>query len=272
MHGLGNDFIFIAGEHIIDEAMRRFCVRLCDRHFGIGADGVVFVLPPSGDGDFAMRIINSDGSEAEMCGNATRCFAKYVYDYGLTDKTEIGLETRAGMVYPSLHLVDGRVERVTVNMGKPRFDPSAVPIAHSGEAIDYPLEVNGQQILITAVSMGNPHCVVFVDDLSRVDVVNTGRALETHPFFPRKTNVEFVEVVGPEELKMAVWERGAGLTLACGTGSAATLVAAARTGRSRRQATIHLPGGDLWMEWRQDNCIYMTGPAEEVFSGVWKVK
>jgi len=267
--GLGNDFVIVNGftEQISDYAQT--AVKVCDRHFGIGADGLVVVLP-SAIADFKMRIFNSDGSEAEMCGNVTRCVARYVYEYGLTDKAELTIETLAGIIRPQLIFADdGSVAEVKVDMGEPRLRRHEIPMG--GEATDtaiaVPLEVDGTVYNITAVSMGNPHCVIFVDDIGTIDLPVVGPKIETHPIFPRKTNVEFVQVLGVDRLRMRVWERGAGITLACGTGASASLVAAVLNGKTKRRATVELDGGNLVIEWSENNHVYMSGPAVEVFRG-----
>ncbi|HEY3378567.1 MAG TPA: diaminopimelate epimerase [Armatimonadota bacterium] len=270
MHGLGNDFIVVDClrhsynvEQLIEQA-----AWLCDRHFGIGGDGLILALP-STTGDFRMRIINSDGSEPEMCGNGIRCFAKYVYEHGLTERTTFVVETLAGPITPVLAVADGRVTGVCVDMGEPRLERSEIPMfGPAGQVVDEPLTIDHQTLHVTAVSMGNPHAIFFVSELASYPVAAVGAQIETHAVFPKKTNVEFVEVVSPSYLKMRVWERGAGITLACGTGACATLVAAVLTGNAERTATVELPGGPLKITWSdEDNHIYMTGPAEEVFSG-----
>ncbi|MDR3564865.1 MAG: diaminopimelate epimerase [Negativicutes bacterium] len=267
-HGLGNDFVIVNGleEKVTD--YKEAAIQVCDRRFGVGADGLVFVLP-SKTADFQMRIFNSDGSEAEMCGNVTRCVMRFVKENGLTDKTAITLETLAGPIKPELILVDGVATGAKVDMGLPRLKREEIPMTgNAGEqAVNVPLEVDGQTYFGTAVSMGNPHFVIFVDDIDALKLAEIGPKIEMHPAFPRKTNVEFVQVLNQTELRMRVWERGAGITMACGTGACATLVAAAVNNKSGRQATIHLDGGNLEVEWGMDGHIYMTGPAVEVFRG-----
>lgn len=270
MHGLGNDFIVVDClthpynvEQLVDNT-----VYLCDRHFGIGGDGLILVMP-STTGDFRMRIINSDGSEPEMCGNGIRCFAKYVFEHGLTEKTKFTVETLAGPITPVLTLQEGHVTGVCVDMGEPRLERSEIPMnGPAGHVVNESLKIDGQMFYVTAVSMGNPHAIIFVTDVKKFPVEQYGPKIETNPVFPKKTNVEFVQVVSPDYLKMRVWERGAGITLACGTGACATLVAAVLTGNAERTATVELPGGPLLIHWDdEDNHIYMTGPAEEVFAG-----
>ena len=269
MHGLGNDFIVVAGEKELPAGVDQLAIRYCNRFFGIGADGLVFILP-SENADFKMRIINSDGSEAEQCGNAIRCVSKYVFDYGLSDKEEITVETLgAGVQKVQLNVQNGKVATVRVDMGQPILGGLQVPTTiDQTEVIDYPIEVEGRHFRFTAVSMGNPHCVIYVDDAVNFDLAAWGPKLEVHPLFPRKTNVEFVTVTNREHTDMRVWERGAGPTLACGTGACATLVSSVLNGLTDRKATVSLKGGDLFIEWDEaDNHVYMTGPAEEVFKG-----
>jgi len=269
MHGLGNDFIVVAGEKELPAGVDQLAIRYCNRFFGIGADGFVFILP-SENADFKMRIINSDGSEAEQCGNAIRCVSKYVFDYGLSDKEEITVETLgAGVQKVQLNVQNGKVATVRVDMGQPILGGLQVPTTiDQTEVIDYPIEVEGRHFRFTAVSMGNPHCVIYVDDAVNFDLAAWGPKLEVHPLFPRKTNVEFVTVTNREHTDMRVWERGAGPTLACGTGACATLVSSVLNGLTDRKATVSLKGGDLFIEWDEaDNHVYMTGPAEEVFKG-----
>jgi diaminopimelate epimerase len=269
MHGLGNDFIVVAGKSELPEGVDQLAIQLCDRNFGIGADGLVFILP-SVKADFLMRIINSDGSEAEQCGNAIRCVAKYVYDHGMMDKKEITIETIcAGTQHVQLNVVDGAVATVRVDMGAPILNGLQVPTMVDQEpVIDYPIEVDGREFRFTAVSMGNPHCVIYVDDAVGFDLAAWGPKLETHPMFPKRINVEFTSVKSRTFADMRVWERGAGPTLACGTGACATLVSSVLNGLMERTATVSLKGGDLLIEWNEgDNHVYMTGPAVEVFSG-----
>ncbi len=268
MHGLGNDFIMVDGiKGKLPQDVNKTALKLCDRHFGIGADGLVFILP-SEKADIKMRIINSDGNEAEMCGNATRCFAKYVYEAGYIDKKSFSIETLAGIMVPRLIIEDGHVKEVAVDMGEPFLNKEAVPMkGPDGKTISEPLQVLDSTFNITALLLGVPHCVIFVDDVDKIDLCKYGPAIESHPIFPRKINVDFIEVINEQEMKMRVWERAAGLTLACGTGACASLVAAALNKKTSRKATIHLPGGSLKIEWADNNHVYMTGPAELVFSG-----
>lgn len=269
MHGLGNDFVVVAGEKALPDDASELAVRLCNRYFGIGADGLVYILP-SDKADFRMRIINSDGSEAEQCGNAIRCVAKYVYDNGLTTKTEITIETLGAGVQPvRLTLENGKAALVTVDMGEPILNGLDVPTTlDANPVVGHPVAVDGREFKFTAVSMGNPHCVIYVDDAAAFDLATWGPKLEKHPLFPRKINVEFATVRSRDRVDMRVWERGAGPTLACGTGACATLVSSVLNGMTDRRATISLAGGELNIDWKEDdNRIYMTGPAAFVFKG-----
>jgi diaminopimelate epimerase len=269
MHGLGNDFIIVTGESKLPEQASELAIKLCNRFFGIGADGLVYILP-SEKADFMMRIMNSDGSEAEQCGNAIRCVSKYVYDHGMIGQTEISIETiGAGRQNVQLFLKDGKVDTVRVDMGQPILNGKQVPTTVDQDIVkDYPIEVDGREFRFTAVSMGNPHCVIYVDDAINMDLQTWGPKLETHPMFPRKINVEFVTVKSRHYADMRVWERGAGPTLACGTGACATLVASVINGVTEREATISLKGGNLFIEWNEaDNHVYMSGPAQEVYKG-----
>ncbi|MDD2797966.1 MAG: diaminopimelate epimerase [Bacteroidales bacterium] len=268
MHGAGNDYVYINGFEVNISDPSELAIRVSDRHFGIGSDGLV-IIRPSETCDFRMSMYNADGSEAEMCGNASRCVGKYVFDNGMTDKTELTLETKAGIKQLNLDVVDGQVATVCVDMEEPILTPSLIPVKADGEtAIRIPIEIAGNTYHATCVSMGNPHAIIFVDDVDLFDVHGVGHQIEVHPLFPKKTNVEFVQIVSPTVLKMRVWERGSGETLACGTGACATLVASVLNGLSSRKATIKLRGGDLKIEWREsNNRIYMTGGATKVFEG-----
>lgn len=269
-HGLGNDFILIdnraSSEPVVTPEQ---AVKLCDRHFGIGADGVIFALPGTNDADLTMRIFNSDGSEPEMCGNGIRCFAKFLADLeGSANPSSrpYRIHTLAGTIVPQL-TADGQVK---VDMGKPRLLAEEIPttLAAAGEkVINQSLDVAGQSWSVTCVSMGNPHCIIFVDDVAAIPLEEIGSQFEHHPVFPQRTNTEFIQVISRNYLKMRVWERGAGATLACGTGACASLVAGVLTGKCDRTATVELPGGCLQIEWSQDQKLYMTGPAERVFTG-----
>jgi diaminopimelate epimerase len=267
MHGIGNDYIYVDAfrNRVADPvAVAR---RVSPRRTGIGADGLILIAP-STTADCRMEMYNADGSRGEMCGNGIRCVAKYAYEHELARANPMRIETDAGIKTLSLDVRNGRVEQATVDMGAPILDGPHIPIASEGRVIDAPLEVDAATYRITCVSMGNPHCVLFVDELAALDLERVGPRFEHHPFFPRRVNTEFVRVNNPRELTMRVWERGSGETAACGTGACAVLVAAVLTGRSERQATVHLPGGDLQIEWREsDDHVYMTGSATEVFSG-----
>lgn len=269
MHGLGNDFVIVYGEQALPANASQLALLVCNRYFGIGADGLVYILP-SERADFRMRIINSDGTEAEQCGNAIRCVSKYVYDNGYIDRQEITIETLgAGVQKVQLTVLDGKVEKVRVDMGEPILNGLQVPTTIDAEqVVGHPIEANGQSFSFTAVSMGNPHCVIPVEDAASFDYSVIGPLLEKHELFPKKINVEFVTVYNRNHVEMRVWERGAGPTLACGTGACATLVASVLRGVTDREATISLQGGDLYIEWNSsDNHVYMTGPAQEVFRG-----
>ena len=270
MHGLGNDYL------VLDQMQAKFedaklpalAKALSDRHFGVGADGLVLVLP-SRAADFRMRIFNADGSEAEMCGNGIRLFAKYVYEHGHTRERDLTVETLAGLIRPRLKVDGGLVKSIRVDMGEPRLRRAEIPMKGPDQSrvVAEKLRVAGKQVTITAVSMGNPHCVLFVDNVARADVETLGPAIEHHDVFPRRTNVEFVRVDGEAELEMRVWERGAGETLACGTGASAALVAAVLNEKSQRKVTMHLRGGDLGVSWAENNHVFIDGPAAEVCNG-----
>jgi diaminopimelate epimerase len=268
MHGLGNDFVMIEVASW-DEAdkLQPYAESICNRNFGIGADGLIAIGKDS-DMDVFMRIFNSDGSEPEMCGNGIRCVAKYAFEHGLTKKHSLAVKTLAGPRYPEMQVQDGQVVSVRVDMGEPVLERARIPMQGEGSNIQVEVETKSASFRVTAVSMGNPHCITFVNSIDSVPVAQWGPELEKHPLFPAKTNVEFVEVVNRDELIMRVWERGAGITLACGTGACATLVSAVLNGYTERKATVHLLGGDLFIEWSETNQhVYMTGPATEVFKG-----
>lgn len=273
-NGLGNDFVIVNGAEEVIENYASAAAEVCDRHFGIGADGLVILLPCDEEGiDFEMRIFNSDGSEAEMCGNATRCIAKYIAANQLSDKKELHILTKAGIIIPALvDMSDGSIG-VRVNMGKPRLIPSEIPVISETEEmiVAEPITAGEDTFRMTTVSMGNPHCVIFVDDIAKIALSEVGPKLETHERFPRKINVEFAEVLNRKQIRMRVWERGAGITLACGTGSCATIVAAVLNEKTERQAEIILDGGTLHLEWAEkDGNVYMTGPATKVFAGIYE--
>ncbi len=268
MHGCGNDYVYVNlfEEKINDVAA--FSIKVSDRHFGIGSDGVI-TIGPSDVADFRMRIYNADGSEAEMCGNGIRCVAKYVYDHHLTDKTQVSVETGAGVKYLQLTVEDGRVSQVRVDMGEPILEPADIPvIAEGNRVVNEPIEVCGQTWHMTCVSMGNPHAVVFVEDVKNFDLEKYGPHFENHERFPKRTNTEFVEVISRNEANMRVWERGSAETWACGTGTCATAMACILNGKTDNKVLVHLRGGDLTIEYdEKTNHIFMTGPATEVFSG-----
>ena len=266
MHGIGNDYIYVDARAGFPGDPAAAARRLCDRRRGIGADGLILLLP-SNEADGRMVIYNSDGSRAEMCGNGIRGLAKFVHERGLIRKNPLAVETDAGVKTLSLHLDGGRVARVTVDMGMPEWRGREIPVDADGEVLDRPLVVDGRTWSVTCVSMGNPHCVVFVDDVAGLPLETIGPRFEQHPFFPRRVNTEFVRVEDRRRLTMRVWERGAGETMACGTGACAVAVAAARTGRSERQVTVTLPGGPLEIDWRPDDRVLMTGDAVAVFEG-----
>jgi diaminopimelate epimerase len=271
MHGLGNDYLLVdAMKGGPPEAkLPAIAKALSDRHFGIGSDGLILV-EPSRVADFKMRIFNSDGSEAEMCGNGVRLFAKFVYERGYTRQRDLEIETLAGIIRPRLRISGGEVTDVRVDMGEPRLRRSDIPMKGPDQdrVVAERIRVLGQRYEVTAVSMGNPHCVLFVGDVDKARVGEIGPAIERHDLFPKRTNVEFAQIVGDGQIKMRVWERGAGETLACGTGASAVVVASALNGLSARKATVHLRGGDLKVHWNQeDNHVFIEGPAEEVCTG-----
>lgn len=267
MHGIGNDYIYINCMQSTPRDLPQLSVEMSRRHTGVGGDGIILILP-SDKADFKMRIFNADGSEAKMCGNGSRCVGKYVYDYGLTDNTEITLDTLSGIKHLKLHVNDGKVSSVTVDMGAPVLVTSQIPVIYSDDAmIEAPVMTSIGSLKLTAVSMGNPHGVIFVDDLTKIDVHAVGRELEMHPMWPDRANIEFAQVTDDENITMRVWERGSGETMACGTGACATAVAAFLTHRCGERVTIHLLGGDLEITHGTDGHILMTGPATTVFEG-----
>ena len=257
MHGLGNDYIYLNCLEGLPEDLPALARRLSDRHFGVGADGVI-CLCPSGRADFGMQIFNADGSEGEMCGNGIRCLGKYVYELGLTGKTSLSIETPAGVKFLALAPRAGRVEEVTVDMGVPELDHLRI------------LTVRGEQYTVRPVSMGNPHAVLFLPEVGGLDLETLGPCFERHPSFPGRVNTEFVEVLDRDRLRMRVWERGSGETMACGTGACAALAAAADAGLTGRAAAVELPGGELQIRWADNQHIYMTGPAVTVFKGEYE--
>ena len=270
MHGIGNDYVYINTfeETVTDPSA--LAVAMSRPHFGIGADGLVLIGPAS-EADFSMRMFNADGSEAEMCGNAIRCVGKYVYDTGMTAKETLTIETLAGVKTLEMSLQNGEVSTVRVDMGEPQLNPPLIPMKADGENfIEREIKVNGRIYCGTAVSMGNPHLVVAIAKIDDLNLPEIGPKFENHALFPRRTNTEFVENPDKDNIRMRVWERGAGETLACGTGAAAVLVASVLAGKSNRRATVHLLGGDLTVEWNEaDNHVYIEGPATTVFTGTW---
>ena len=289
MHGIGNDYVYIDGFREKVEHPEMLTVQVSDRHKGIGSDGLVLILP-SDTCDFRMRMFNANGSEAQMCGNAARCVGKYVYDKGYTDKQTITLETNAGIKTLELFPVNGKVEKVKVDMGEPVLSTKEIPVEWGEERlINQTVDFGFGKLGITAVSMGNPHVVVFLGEkgfkgfqgikafkalktLKELKIDEIGKKIENHPMFPEKTNVEFVEILSPNHVKMRVWERGTGETQACGTGACAVLVAAVLNNHLERKATVSLLGGDLELEWNAgDNHVFMTGPAIQVFEGEFEL-
>jgi diaminopimelate epimerase len=270
MHGAGNDYVYVDcfAEKIENPA--DVAIKVSNRNFGIGSDGLILIMP-SDKADVRMRMFNSDGSESEMCGNGIRCVAKYAFDHGIVSKKEISAETGAGILTLQLFTgSEGKVDRVRVNMGKPRLTKAEIPMLGepAGEqTVNQPLNILHTQFHITTVSMGNPHCVIFVDDVENFQVEKYGPLIENHDIFPRRTNVEFVQIISRTEVRQRTWERGAGETLACGTGASAVCVAGALNGLTDKKILNHLSGGDLELEWAADGNLYMTGPAAEVFSG-----
>jgi diaminopimelate epimerase len=271
MHGLGNDYVYVS---LFDQPAPRdpagLAVAMSDRHFGIGSDGLI-LIGPSERADARMRMFNADGSESEMCGNGVRCVAKYIYDRGIAPRDIVTVETGRGVLTLGIEAEGGKARRVRVDMGAPILRAADIPTTLPGDPpVDVPLVVGGQELAVTAVSMGNPHAVAYVAGVADYPVEALGPVLERHTAFPRRVNAHFVEVLGPSEVRMRTWERGSGITLACGTGACAVCVAGVLTGRTGRRLLAHLPGGDLGLEWPEDGGpVFMTGPATEVFSGDW---
>jgi len=267
MHGLGNDYIVIdnRGGELSEEELSDLAIKLCRRRVGIGADGLLLVCN-SRVADAKMRIFNPDGTEAEMCGNGIRCFAKYCFENGIAKKNVISVETLAGIKELRLKVEGGAVTSVRVNMGSPRFEAEKIPIIGNGTFINKPLDVDGKILMATALSMGNPHCVIFVNNIDNYPVDVIGPKVEDHKLFPKRTNVEFVQVISRKRLKVRIWERGVGETLACGTGACASVVAAKVLGKVEEGAIVELPGGELIVEY-EGNVVFMEGPAEKVFEG-----
>jgi diaminopimelate epimerase len=284
MHGLGNDYVYVNCFSQTVDNPAQLAITVSDRHFGIGSDGLILICP-SRIADARMRMFNADGSESQMCGNGIRCVAKYVYDHNLapantefsvpgmaTMPRSLRIETGRGILTLGLDVGrDNKVVRVCVNMGQPILEARKIPVAlDTNQVIGVPLQVAGQELHMTCVSMGNPHAVFFCEDLDAIDLSVVGPLIEHHPLFPERVNVHVVKAEGPQEFTMRTWERGSGITLACGTGACACAVAGVLTGKCGKVVTAHLPGGDLELNWcNVDNCVYMTGPATEVFSGAW---
>ena len=271
MHGAGNDYVYInCFEETLPSAVDTLARDMSDRHKGVGGDGLILICP-SEVADVQMRMHNADGSEAEMCGNGIRCVAKYVYDHGICRKEQMSVETGAGVLTLMVDPKGGPIERVRVDMGEPILAAEKIPTTLSGNpVIDAQFEFDGRTIAGTCVSMGNPHCIIFADDVTDEFVLGMGPKIEVDEHFPARVNVEFVEVISATEVRQRTWERGSGETMACGTGASAVCVAGVLTGRTERAVRVHLLGGDLELEWSEaDNHVYMTGPAVEVYSGNW---
>lgn len=271
MHGLGNDYVYIETFHQPEPSDPSLLAQtISDRHFGVGSDGLIMIMP-SRAADARMRMFNADGSEGEMCGNGVRCVAKYLYDHGLAQKERVTVETGRGVLSLDLKIEQGKAKLVRVDMGTPILRSADIPTLLAGDPpVDVPLQIGDQTFGVTAVSMGNPHAIIFVDDAAAFPLESLGPIIENHAVFPRRVNVHVVEVIGPEEVRMRTWERGSGITLACGTGACAVCVAGVLTGRTSRRVLAHLPGGDLQLEWPGPTAsVFMTGPATEVFSGEW---
>jgi len=272
MHGIGNDYVYVNCFDVpFPKDPAELARRMADRHFGIGGDGLILICPSDSGADARMRMYNVDGSEAEMCGNGLRCVAKYVYDHGIKRAETLQIQTGRGMLAVDLELKNGKVERARVNMGKPILEGPQIPTKLVGNPpLDVPLTVQGHTLQVTCVSMGNPHCVTYVERATDDLVLGLGPKIEHAPQFPARVNVEFIEIISPREIRQRTWERGSGETLACGTGASAVCVAGVLTGRTERRIINHLRGGDLELEWREsDGCVYKTGPATEVFTGDW---
>lgn len=273
MQGAGNDYVYVnCFQEPLPKDPAALARQIADRHFGVGGDGLILICP-SEKGDARMRMFNADGSESEMCGNGIRCVAKFVYDHGIAKKETLKIETGAGVLSVKVEVNAGVVDRVRVDMGIPVLVSEDIPTKLPGDPpVLAALPIGARTLQVTCVSMGNPHCITFVDELSDEWVLKIGPLVEVDPNFPRRVNAEFVQVISPEEVRMRVWERGSGETLACGTGASAVCVAGVLTGKTSRKILAHLPGGDLELEWADDDHVYMTGPAVEVFSGEWTPK
>ena len=268
MQGCGNDYVYINGFTEKIEDKPAFVRAVSDRHFGVGGDGAIFINP-SEEADFEMEMYNADGTRAEMCGNGIRCVAKYVYDKGMTDKEQVSIVSFGNVKYVDLYVEDGLVSSVKVNMGAPILDAEKVPVKSTkSQSVDEPITVNGKEYRMTCVSMGNPHAVIFMEDIAKFDIVSIGPLFENHEVSPNRTNTEFVEVVDRTHVNMRVWERGTGETLACGTGCCATVVACVLNGLTEDKVTVRVLGGEIEIQWdREANLVYMTGPAVIVFEG-----
>ena len=278
MHGLGNDYVYVNGFASTVADPVKTAIQVSDRHFGIGGDGLIMILP-SAKADVRMQMFNADGSESEMCGNGVRCVAKYSFDHGLTTNNPMTVETGRGVLTLDLKIENGKVASVKVKMSEPILSLPEIPVdgskvakSKSGKNLEYDLIIPQTSDILQAsfVSMGNPHATIFVEDVSKVPLEKIGPMVENHPAFPRRINAHWVQVHSPDEITMRTWERGSGITMACGTGACAVCVSGVLTGRSSRKILAHLPGGDLLLEWSEDdNNVYMTGPATEVFTGQW---
>jgi diaminopimelate epimerase len=271
MQGAGNDYVYVdCFREIAPAHPAKLSIAMSDRHFGIGSDGLILICPTD-KADVRMRMFNADGSESEMCGNGLRCVAKYAYDHGIAMKEKLAVETGRGILHVEIEADKGKAKRIRVNMGEPILAGAKIPTTLPGDPpIDVPLTIGDVELKVTCVSMGNPHCVVFVDAITDHHVHGIGPQIEKHPAFPRRINAEFVQVNRRDDVTMRVWERGSGETLACGTGACGVCVAGVLSGRTERRLVVHLLGGDLELDWsKADNHVYMTGPAIEVFSGEW---
>ena len=271
MHGTGNDYVYVDcfDQDVTDpSALARV---ISDRHFGVGGDGLILIMP-SDEADVRMRMFNADGSEAQMCGNGVRCLVKYAFDHGRSSANPMTVETLAGVKTIDVIVADdGKVSSATVDMGEPILEPARIPVSIPKErVVEMPVRTGKYAFLMTCVSMGNPHAVIYVDNVDEIPLEEVGPELENHALFPERVNAHFVQVVSAEEVRIRTWERGSGITLACGTGASGVCVAGVLCKKTARQITAHLPGGELFLEWREaDNHVYMTGPATEVFSGEW---
>ena len=273
MHGIGNDYVYVnCFEEQLPADIPALATRISDRHFGVGGDGLILICPSDNGADARMRMFNADGSESEMCGNGLRCVAKYVYDHGIKKSPALRLQTGRGILTVDLEVENGLAIRAKVNMGQPILDGVKIPTKLPGNpVVNAKLDVDGRSFEVTCVSMGNPHCVIYVEKATDDLVLNWGPKIEHSPQFPARVNVEFIEIISRGEVRQRTWERGSGETLACGTGASAVCVAGVLTGRTDRKIRNHLLGGDLDLEWNEaDGCVYKTGPATEVFQGVWE--